>query len=196
VPKPTLHRWQIRSSLGVIDHLPVSIGSLMLLHLRCTIWKACYLCVMLRFWKNCHYLYLNCKMFCNYILKLYYSKLPFLILSILFRLFDFLTLNDFFQVQFQVLHSLRHIYKCNKRKGLDVNLFQFIILDMQTCTKWKVCYLCVMLRFWKNCHYLYLNCKMFYNYILKLYYFMSLCKIFCIIFLLLHLYILSEWIKN
>jgi hypothetical protein len=32
---------------------------------------------------------------------------------------------------------------------------------MQTCTKWKACYLCVMLRFWKNCHYLYLNCKMF-----------------------------------
>ena len=56
-------------------------------------------------------------------------------------------------------------------KGLDVNLFLFIILDMQTCTKWKACYLCVMLRFWKNCHYLYLNCKMFCNYILRLYYF-------------------------
>jgi hypothetical protein len=34
LPKPTLHRWQIRSSLGVFDHLPVSIGSLMLLHLN------------------------------------------------------------------------------------------------------------------------------------------------------------------
>ena len=44
----------------------------------------------------------------------------------------------------------------------------------------------------KKLSYLYLNCKMFCNYILRLYYFRlvisSLCKIFCIIFLLLHLY--------
>ena len=51
------------------------------------------------------------------------------------------------------------------------NTSPVIILDMQTCTKWKACYLCVMLRFWKKFHYLYLNGKMFCNYILKLYYF-------------------------
>ena len=71
-------------------------------------------------------------------------------------------------------------------KGLDVNLPQFIILDMQKYTKWKACYLCVMLRLWKNVIIFFRFC----NYILKLYYFkfviFSLCKIFCIIFLLLH----------
>jgi hypothetical protein len=41
----------------------------------------------------------------------------------------------------------------------------------------------------KKLSYLYLNCKMFCNYILRLYYFRLLCKIFCIIFHLLHLYI-------
>jgi hypothetical protein len=60
---------QIRSSLGVFGHLPVSIGSLMLLHLNFVI------------------MFLSCG-------------------------------NN-----------------SNKYLGLDVNLFQFIILDMQTCTK-------------------------------------------------------------
>jgi hypothetical protein len=85
-------------------------------------------------------------------------------------------------------------------KGLDVNLFQFIIPDMQSCTKWKACYLCVMLRFWKNCHYLYLNCKTFCNYILKLYYFKLVISVIMQNSLytipLVTLVYVSEWIKN
>jgi hypothetical protein len=70
--------FQNASSLRIFDHLPVSIGSLMLLHLNFVImFLSCgnnfnkYFSKL----KKLSYLYLNCKMFCNYILRLYYFRL-------------------------------------------------------------------------------------------------------------------------